>query len=108
MKATHLSRRTRFLIQWVARLALLAYIFQVGAFDHWHSHEIDLTAASTHSAHCHGVASGCADGGGLAGTLAEVPLTAIAPAPLFRVETPERVSVFEVFLPAPEQPPRSA
>jgi hypothetical protein len=59
----------------VGQLVLIAYIFQIGAFDHWvGSHGVDLAHYAVegvpgssehviHDSHCHGDVSSCADAG---------------------------------------------
>jgi hypothetical protein len=65
------SRRSKTLLLAVGQLVLIAFVFQVAAFDHW---DVDVgqdvagvTGSSAHSAlhgeHCHGAAAGCADAG---------------------------------------------
>ena len=55
----------------IAQLALVAYLFQIAAFDHWHvdpSHDVTgLTGSQEHvihDNHCHGGSGSCADGAG--------------------------------------------
>jgi hypothetical protein len=55
----------------IAQLALVAYLFQVAAFDHWQvdpSHDVSGVAGSQehviHDNHCHGSGGSCADGAG--------------------------------------------
>ena|SRR6187431_560359 len=55
----------------IAQLALVAYLFQVAAFDHWRvdpSHDITGVFGSQehviHDNHCHGGGGSCADAGG--------------------------------------------
>ena len=55
----------------IAQLALVAYLFQVMAFDHWQvdpSHTVAGVEGSQahviHDNHCHGADSSCADGAG--------------------------------------------
>jgi hypothetical protein len=55
----------------IAQLALVAYLFQVIAFDHWQvgpSHTVAGVEGSQahviHDNHCHGTDSSCADGAG--------------------------------------------
>jgi hypothetical protein len=65
-------RRSETLLLAIGQLILIAYVFQVAAFDHWHTHPTTDVAgvagssahAADHSEHCHGAASSCADSGG--------------------------------------------
>src|SRR5438105_4659847 len=65
----------------VARLALLALIFQLSALGHWSLVPIHAEPGSvaSHAAHCHGDIAGCAGESSFSGSLAEVNLTPIAP-----------------------------
>jgi hypothetical protein len=75
--------RHRFLL-WTARLALVAYLVQIIAIDHWHRHPGEITGvegSSAHVSHCHG-AGDCSDSGAVAapalsgqGTLPVPPVT---------------------------------
>ncbi len=58
-----MNRRQRLFIQVIAHLVILAYVFQIGAFDHWHSDLPDMVGAAgqSHAMHCHGNAAGCSD-----------------------------------------------
>ena len=65
------GRRGHTLFITIAQLALVAYLFQVMAFDHWQvdpSHNITGVEGSQahviHENHCHGAGSSCADGAG--------------------------------------------
>jgi hypothetical protein len=105
-----MSRRQRLLIQVAAHLVILAYIFQIGAFEHWHSDVPDMvgSAASDHAMHCHGNASGCSDS-------VDPQITAtlegyLLPAPPEARNTPVRFSEpvpDSAFIPGIDHPPRA-
>jgi hypothetical protein len=64
-----LNRRQRRFIAIGAHLVVLAFVFQIFAFDHWHNHGLGvegIPGTSSHAAHCHGGSAGCADAGGVA------------------------------------------
>jgi hypothetical protein len=115
MRFPGLSRkRSSTLVLLLGQLVLIAYVFQVGAFDHWY-HDVshaDMTPIerAVHAAHCHGDSAGCADsGGGIAvlqpGDVVRLP----APPSLFSVNT---LPPFAIPTDAPArllpQPPRQA
>ena len=62
-------RRSSTLLLAVSQLVLIAYVFQVAAIEHWHSHQ-DLNVEGVigssahvrlHEQHCHGALASCAD-----------------------------------------------
>ncbi len=109
MTATGLSRRSRFWLQWLARLAILAYVFQMSAVDHWHANIVpNPGAAASHSAHCHADASGCTEVSGLTGTWIEAPMTPLPPATVRGDAPRESLTLVEAVISAPDQPPRFA
>jgi hypothetical protein len=98
------NRHTRFFLSWVARALVIAYIFQIGAFDHHGGVDpselvgVPNTSMHYHEAHCHGDVSGCADSTGLASTLIEQPMQVLAPAALaysieISLELPAEVTI---------------
>jgi len=66
------KRRSQTLLLAIGQLVLIAYVFQVAAFDHWHADSLnDITGvdgtsahAALHADHCHGGPSSCAESGG--------------------------------------------
>jgi hypothetical protein len=65
-------RRSNTLLLLVGQLVLIAYVFQVAAFDHW---DVDVgkdvagiadsaAHAAVHNNHCHGGPASCAEAGG--------------------------------------------
>jgi hypothetical protein len=64
-------RRSEALLLMIGQLVLIAYVFQVAAFDHWNidvSHVAGIPDSSAHTAlhdqHCHGDLSSCTGSGG--------------------------------------------
>ena len=65
-------RRSHTLLLAIGQLVLIAYVFQVAAFDHWQvDPSTDVTGvegtsahAALHADHCHGGPSSCAESGG--------------------------------------------
>ena len=71
MRSMAPGRRGHTFFVTIAQLALVAYLFQVMAFDHWQvdpSHNVSGVEGSQahviHDNHCHGTDSSCADGTG--------------------------------------------
>lgn len=62
-------RRSDTLLLAFGQLILIGYLFQIVAFDHWHSDPsqaagvIDSATHAAHEDHCHGAPSSCADAG---------------------------------------------
>ena len=112
MTALGTSRRSRRLFLWLARLAVVVYVAQIAAFDHWQSDAtriFGVEGSSAHVLHCHGDASGCADGAtGLVGTLTEAALTPLPPAAVPAALLDARSSPAQPFLPVADEPPRAA
>jgi hypothetical protein len=68
----------------MAHLALLIYVAQIVAVDHWHPNPADVTGvpnSNAHVLHCHGGQAGCATGAVMAPTVAASTLTPLPPAP---------------------------
>jgi hypothetical protein len=96
----------------MAHLALLVYIVQIVAIDHWHPNPADASGvpnSNAHILHCHGASSGCADGGAfLAPTVASHALTPLPPAPRLQQVVPSFALPSDVVVATPHQPPRAA
>ena len=113
MTALGTSRRSRKLLLWLARLTLVVYISQLVAVDHWHTdvaQVFGVEGSAAHVLHCHGVASGCAEGGatGAVGLPEETALAPLPPTPLPADALSFIASVQEAFPSAPDEPPRAA
>ena len=106
------SRRVRTFIGICAQLAMLVFVFQIMAIDHWHAGPGDLIGvegSAQHIAHCHGGGGGCASDALLSGPLAAASLATIAPPPAQRLDADLSTPIFsEAFLSTLDQPPRSA
>ena len=116
-------RRSETLLLVIGQLILIAYIFQVGAFDHWgggHAAGPDglnvtgiagTSAHSTlHTEHCHGGPAGCADaGGGFAQLAADAALRLPSSRPsLALVAERTGSSPLDALVSALSEPPRAA
>ena len=103
------SPNLRLFILWSARLALMAFVFQTAAIDHWRPDpEHRFNGGALHAAHCHGNASQCADSSSLVGTLDLVALTPLPPSAIRSVETPSALRPPEALALGNDEPPRSA
>jgi hypothetical protein len=113
MRAPGLNRRARDFLLIMAQLALVAYLFQVLAVDHWRydpSHTIGIEGTQVHIQHCHGDVSGCTDGIGSAPTSGMGEIISL---PLPPMATLEGASVADdspndAFIATPSEPPRAS
>jgi len=106
-----MSRRSRRFVILVAHLALLGYLLQVAAFDHWHtdpSHVVGVPDSQAHVQHCHGSGGGCADGATISPVMDATALIPLPPEALRETAEPSVTTPGSAFLPAPDQPPRGA
>jgi hypothetical protein len=115
-------RRSETLLLVLGQLILIAYVFQVGAFDHWGGAPLDAAAFSVsgvegtdahtrvHGEHCHGTPSGCADAGpGFTQLSPGGTIQLPAPNPTLALETDSSVvELREALLTAIPEPPRTA
>jgi hypothetical protein len=111
-------RRSEGLLLVIGQLILIAYVFQVAAFDHWGvdvgsdvTGILDTSAhAAVHTDHCHGAPSACADAGGGFVHISPgqaFPLPSQSPS----LELPADLAVqapAEVLVAAMPQPPRAS
>lgn len=99
----------------VAQLALVAYLFQVAAFDHWQidpSHNVTGVEGSQthviHDNHCHGSGGSCADGAAASAYVKFAEAVSLPVQPALRglalpVESPAlTASFFETLTPPPQ------
>jgi hypothetical protein len=106
-----LSRRTRNFLLWTARLALVVYLVQLSAVDHWHAHAGDIVGvegSSEHVQHCHG-AGDCSSGGSAALSVYSEPTTLpVPPVQTTRLEQTSQPVPHAAFISPPSEPPRAA
>ena len=111
MTTQALPRRLRLLILWSARLALLAFVFQTTAIDHWHRDASLLegvVGTQLHALHCHVGSGSCADSAGMVGSLTQASLTPIPPPPLTSAAPAVEPSAPDSPLTLTDEPPRAA
>jgi hypothetical protein len=103
------GRRLRLFLLWSARLVLLAYVFQIGAFDHWSPSPSDVVGvmdSSAHVAHCHGGPGSCAGDASVVASIGEVALLPLPPSLVLAESLPASSAHTSAFLSPPSQPPR--
>jgi hypothetical protein len=114
MKLPGSARRRRAFLATIAQLALVAYLFQVAAIDHWHaSPDMDIygyEGTQTHIAHCHGDLSSCADtvSSPLVAGGEQIVVLPTPPIAHLTDSTSGQASAHDVFIPTPSDPPRAA
>src|SRR5688572_11336645 len=76
-------------VLWMAHLALVIYIAQIVAIDHWHSDPsatVGIPHSNSHAKHCHG-SSSCAEGASVSTAILKPAITPLPPeARLYRFE----------------------
>ena len=109
MGSAGFPRRQQTLVLWLARLALLVYVFQIGAIDHWHANPESthsLAGNQLHAAHCHSATANCADSSSLTGSLHDVSLIPLLPPAQAQTVAEAPASPNEAAIATPHQPPR--
>ncbi|HWO72499.1 MAG TPA: hypothetical protein VNN21_02985 [Dehalococcoidia bacterium] len=109
MAALH-SPRLRALVLWAARLVIVAYVFQVAAFDHWHTDIGDVVGienSQEHALHCHGNAGGCSDTVSAATSLPAGSYVPASPPVVSAAAAVDQSRPKTVSIEAPATPPRS-
>ena len=115
MRSMAFGRRGHTFFVTVAQLALVAYLFQIAAFDHWQidpSHDVTGVEGSQahviHDNHCHGGGSSCADGAAASAYVKFAEAVSLPVQPALRgldlpAESPAFTSnVFETLTPPPQ------
>jgi hypothetical protein len=109
MRLSALGGRRQRLLLWLARLALFAYAFQLTAVDHWHKDVNSVVGdegKSSHSYHCHGDVSKCAEQGGIVSSLVEVQLAPIPPSLLTTLVVVTLPAPRAAFVSSADEPPQ--
>jgi hypothetical protein len=105
-----LSRRSRLFVLWFAQLALVAYLFQLAAIDHWQAdvnHVVGVEGSASHVQHCHG-GGDCSEASGSVTSLPAPLLTTIPPEPVRTHQTSVDDSPRDAFIASFTTPPRTA
>ncbi len=95
-------------ILWMAHLALVIYIAQIVAIDHWHSDTENAAAHNNeHASHCHG-SSSCAEGASVSTAMLKPAVNPLPPEPrLYSIE-PSVPSPGDAYVVTLLEPPRAA
>ena len=107
MTLTPGSRRFVF---WMAHLALVIYIAQIVAIDHWHvdpAGVVGVPNSSAHVMHCHG-SSSCADGASVSTAMLKPAVNPLPPEPRLYTIAPSVPSPDDVYVDTLLEPPRGA
>ena len=105
-----LTPRTRRFVLWMAHLALVIYVAQLVAIDHWHANPADAVGvpnSNSHAVHCHGTSS-CADGTALTPGAVTKALTPLPPEPRLYNVVPSLTSLENALVDILTEPPRAA
>ena len=106
-----LSRKQRRFLYVMSHVAVLVFVLQIIAIDHWHADPANVEGvigSSAHVMHCHGDSAGCADGGATALATDVAPEAVVVPPPAVRTASlPATLITGEAFLPTPTQPPQA-
>jgi hypothetical protein len=105
-----LSRRSRPFVVWFAQLALVAYLFQLAAIDHWQAdihHIVGVEGSAAHVQHCHG-GGDCSDASGSVTSLPGSLFTMVPPEPVRSQHTSLDASPPDAFIASFTTPPRTA
>jgi len=107
-----LSRRQRRFLYVMSHVAVLVYVLQLVAIDHWQADLANVegvVGSSAHVMHCHGDTAGCADGGATALATNMAPEAVVVPPPAVREASHSPyLAASETFISIPSQPPRAA
>jgi hypothetical protein len=103
-----LAPGNRRFVLWMAHFALIIYVVQIVAIDHWHANPGDAVGvpdSNRHAIHCHGTSS-CADGATMAPTALATNLTPLPPEPRLYSVAPSVASPADAHVDTLLQPPR--
>ena len=105
-----LSPGSRRFVFWMAHLALIIYVAQIVAIDHWHADPADAVGvpnSNTHAMHCHG-SSSCADGASVSTAMLKPATNPLPPEPRLYNVVPSVVSHADAYVATLLEPPRAA
>ena len=97
-------------VLWMAHLALVIYIAQIVAIDHWGADPAETASvpnSNAHALHCHGTSS-CADGASLSTAMLKPAVSPLPPEPRVYTLTPAVPQPNEALIETPLEPPRAA
>jgi hypothetical protein len=105
-----LSPGSRRFVFWMAHLALVIYIAQIVAIDHWHANPADAAGvpnSSAHVMHCHG-SSSCADGASVSTAMLKPAVNPLPPEPRLYNVVPSIAAPADAYVVTLLEPPRAA
>jgi hypothetical protein len=105
-----LSRRTRTFLLWTARLALVVYLVQLAAVDHWHTHIGDIEGvegSSAHVQHCHGAGDCATNAGPAIDANAQPAMLPVPSTVTLGLESPSQIAPEAAFISPPSEPPQA-
>src|SRR6476620_7148049 len=87
-------------VLWMAHLALVIYIAQIVAIDHWHADPASTAGvpnSSTHAQHCHGNSS-CSEGASVSTALLKPATNPLPPEPRLYNVVPSLTSPADAYV----------
>jgi len=111
MTRSGLTRRSRSFLLWTARLALVVYLMQLSAVDHWHSHIGDVVGvegSSAHVEHCHGAGDCSTTGGPALSANAQPTILPVPSVVALGLDGQAELAPQAAFISPPSEPPQAA
>ena len=97
-------------VLWMAHLAIVIYVAQIVAIDHWHPDPADAVGvpnSNAHVMHCHG-SSSCADGASVSTAMLKPVTNPLPPEPRVYNVVPSSPAPADAFVVTLLEPPRAA
>jgi hypothetical protein len=97
-------------VLWMAHLALVIYVAQIVAIDHWHQDPGATTGvqhSNAHAKHCHG-SSSSAEGASVSTAILKPAMNPLPPEPRFYDIAPSVLSPDDAYVDTLLEPPRAA
>ena len=97
-------------VLWMAHLALLIYVAQIVAIDHWHPDPADAVGvpnSNAHAIHCHG-SSSCADGASVSTAMLKPAVDPLPPEPRLYNIAPSVPAPDDAYVGSLLEPPRAS
>ena len=97
-------------VLWMAHLALVIYVAQIVAIDHWHPDPADAVGVpnnNAHVMHCHG-SSSCADGASVSTAMHKPVTDPLPPEPRLFNFVPSVTAPADAYVVTLLEPPRAA
>jgi hypothetical protein len=97
-------------VLWMAHLALVIYVAQIVAIDHWHTdpaETVGIPHSNSHAKHCHG-SSSCAEGASVSTAILKPAVNPLPPEPRIYNIAPSVPSPDDAYIDTLLEPPRAA